>query len=193
MKKKALFLQILLAASLLFTTAAYAAEISSTRDIAIGSSGQMEMIGTIEPNILSVTMPTFVPFSISNSIPSQNKVVSPRIHMKNNSYVPVEINVVYTDVNISKLQNTQWSDTGNVGPNQIAIGLKKGTAADKMPEDISQAHWLKANRPQNLNVLNLDANETGALYVVGTLGQNVSENAAFNVTPTFVVRNASQN
>ena len=85
MKKKALFLQILLAASLLFTTAAYAAEISSTRDIAIGSSGQMEMIGTIEPNILSVTMPTFVPFSISNSIPSQNKVVSPRIHMKNNS------------------------------------------------------------------------------------------------------------
>ncbi len=122
MKKKALFLQILLAASLLFTTAAYAAEISSTRDIAIGSSGQMEMIGTIEPNILSVTMPTFVPFSISNSIPSQNKVVSPRIHMKNNSYVPVEINVVYTDVNISKLQNTQWSDTGNVGPNQIAIG-----------------------------------------------------------------------
>ena len=62
-----------------------------------------------------------------------------------------------------------------------------------MPEDLSQAHWLKANRPQNLNVLNLDANETGALYVVGTLGQNVSENAAFNVTPTFVVRNASQN
>ena len=49
----------------------------------VGGSGQMEMVGTIEPTILSVTMPSFVPFNISNSLSTQNKVISPRINVKN--------------------------------------------------------------------------------------------------------------
>ena len=58
MKKRTIFLQFALAASLVFSTIASAASAASTKDIPIGGSGQMEMVGTIEPTILSVTMPT---------------------------------------------------------------------------------------------------------------------------------------
>lgn len=188
MKKKSIFLQLALAATLLFSTVTYAAEVTSTRDIPVGSSGQMEMIGTIEPTILSVTMPTFVPFNISNSLSTQNKVISPRINVKNNSNIPVQVDVAYTYVNLEKMQNVQWSNTGTVGPNEIAIGFKQETAKDEMPTDLSQARWLHANENQDMNVLILDSNQESAMYVVGTLGQDVSESATFNVTPTFVVR-----
>ena len=187
MKKKTMILQLALAASLLFSTVAHAGDITSTRDIPVGSSGQMEMVGTIEPTILSVTMPSFVPFNISNSLSTQNKVVSPRIKVKNNSNVPVQVDVVYTNVDISKLNNTTWSDTGSVTANQIAIGLKQEEKENEMPTDLAHARWLKANVKQDMNVMILDSNQEGAMYVVGTLGQNVSESATFNVTPTFVV------
>lgn len=191
MKKKILFLQLVLMASLLFSTVSYAVDANSSRDIPIGGSGQMEMVGNIEPTILSVTMPTFVPFNISNSISTQNKVISPRIKMKNNSNIPVQINVSYTKVDLSKLSNVGWSDTGTVSANQIAIGLKQEEAKDEMPTSLSQARWLKANQKQDMNVLILDANQENALYVVGTLGQNVSDSGTFNVTPTFVVSKTS--
>ncbi len=191
MKKKTMILQLALAASLLFSTVAHAGDITSTRDIPVGSSGQMEMVGTIEPTILSVTMPSFVPFNISNSLSTQNKVVSPRIKVKNNSNVPVQVDVVYTNVDISKLNNTTWSDTGSVTANQIAIGLKQEEKENEMPTDLAHARWLKANVKQDMNVMILDSNQEGAMYVVGTLGQNVSESATFNVTPTFVVSRTS--
>ncbi len=60
-----------------------------------------------------------------------------------------------------------------------------------MPTDLAHARWLHANEDQDMNVLILDANQEGAMYVVGTLGQDVSESATFNVTPTFVVRRTS--
>ena len=60
MKKKTMFLQLVLAACLLFSSTAFAAEPASTRDIPVGGSGQVEMVGTVEPTILTVTMPTFV-------------------------------------------------------------------------------------------------------------------------------------
>ncbi len=192
MKKKTMFLQLVLSATLLFSSVAYAAEIKSTRDIPVGGSGQMEMVGTIEPTILSVTMPTFVPFNISNSIPDQNKVISPRIPVKNNSNVPVQVDVAYTKVDISKMKNTEWSNTGSVADNQIAIGLKLESSDGKIPTTLSNARWLKANKAQDMNVMVLDANKEGAMYVVGTLGQNVSESATFNVTPTFVISKTSK-
>ena len=191
MKKKTLFLQLALAASLTFSAVAGAATATSTRDIPIGGSGQMEMVGTIEPTILSVTMPTFVPFNISSSITYQNKVVSPRINVKNNSNIPVQIDVTYTKVDLSKIKNAKWSDTGTVNENQIAIGLKQEEIENEMPEDLAHAKWLQANKKQDTNVMILDANQKGAMYVVGTLGQKVSENATFNVTPTFVVSKTS--
>lgn len=191
MKKKSIFLQLVLAATLLFSTVTYAAEVTSTRDITVGSSGQMEMIGTIEPTIMSVTMPTFVPFNISNSLSTQNKVISPRINVKNNSNIPVQIDVAYTYVNLEKMSNVQWSNTGTVGANEIAIGFKQETAENEMPTDLAQARWLHANEYQDMNVMILDSNQEGAMYVVGTLGKDVSESATFNVTPTFVVSRTS--
>ncbi|MCI9083231.1 MAG: hypothetical protein HFI70_13305 [Lachnospiraceae bacterium] len=191
MKKKALFLSLALAASMLFSNISYAADASSTRDIPVGGSGQMEMVGTVEPTILSVTMPTFVPFNISSSLSTQNKVISPRINMKNNSNVPVRIDVTYTKVDLSKLKNVTWSDTGTVGADQIAIGLKQEETKNEMPKTLAQARWLKANQKQDMNVLILDSNQEGALYVVGTMGDGVSDNGTFNVTPTFVVSRTS--
>ncbi len=189
MKKKLLFLQLILSAALLFPTVSYA---TSTKDIPVGGSGQMEMMGTVEPSILSVTMPTFVPFNISNSLSTQNKVISPRINMKNNSNIPVRIDVTYTKVDLSKLNNVEWSNTGTVSKNQIAIGLKEEETSNEMPTDLSRARWLKANQKQDMNVLILNANQEGALYVVGTLGQEVSDTGTFNVTPTFVVSKTSE-
>ena len=189
--KKKLFLQRVLAASLLFSSVSYAAEATSTKDIPVGGSGQMEMVGTVEPTILSVTMPTFVPFNISSSLSTQNKVISPRISMKNNSNVPVRIDVTYTKVDLSKLKNVSWSDTGTVNSNQIAIGLKQEETKDEMPKTLTQARWLKANQKQDMNVLILDSNQEDALYVVGTMGDGVSDNGTFNVTPTFVVSRTS--
>ena len=106
--------------------------------------------------------------------------------------MPVQIDVAYTSVDISKLRNTTWSDNGTVGPNQIAIGLKQEGADGEMPKDFSQARWLKDNEAQDLNVMVLDMNEEGALYVVGALGSQVTENVTFNVTPTFVVSRTSE-
>lgn len=194
MKKKNMFLQLALSATLLvsaLSTTAQAAEATSNKDIPVGGSGQVEMVGTIEPTILSVTMPSFVPFNISNSLSTQNKVISPRINVKNNSNVPVQIDVAKTDIDISKLKNTSWSDTGAVNSNQIAIGLKKEETPNEMPETLSNARWLKHNQTDHMNVLILDSNQEGAMYVVGTLGDKVSESATFNVTPTFVVSRTS--
>lgn len=191
MKKKTMFLQLVLAACLLFSSTAFAAEPASTRDIPVGGSGQVEMVGTVEPTILTVTMPSFVPFNISNSLSTQNKVISPRINMKNNSNVPVRIDVTYTKVDLSKLKNVTWSDTGTVGADQIAIGLKQEETKNEMPKTLAQARWLKANQKQDMNVLILDSNQEGALYVVGTMGDGVSDNGTFNVTPTFVVSRTS--
>lgn len=194
MKKRNMFLQLALTAALLasaLSTTAHAAEATSNKDIPVGGSGQMEMVGTIEPTILSVTMPSFVPFNISNSLSTQNKVISPRINVKNNSNVPVQIDVAKTKIDISKLKNTSWSSTGTVGANQIAIGLKQEDTLNEMPKTLTNAKWLKENQTENMNVLILDASQEGAMYVVGTLGDKVSESATFNVTPTFVVSRTS--
>ncbi len=196
MKKKNIFLQLALTAALLastFSTTAHAAEATTTRDIPVGGSGQVEMVGTIEPTILSVTMPSFVPFNISNSLSTQNKVISPRINVKNNSNVPVQVDVASTKVDISKLKNTTWSNTGAVNDNQIAIGLKQEDTPNTMPTDLANTRWLKDNQTEEMNVMILNSNQEGAMYVVGTLGQKVSESATFNVTPTFVVSQTSGN
>ncbi len=196
MKKKNIFLQLALTAALLastFSTTAHAAEATTTRDIPVGGSGQVEMVGTIEPTIISVTMPSFVPFNISNSLSTQNKVISPRINVKNNSNVPVQVDVASTKVDISKLKNTTWSNTGAVNDNQIAIGLKQEDTPNTMPTDLANTRWLKDNQTEEMNVMVLNSNQEGAMYVVGTLGQKVSESATFNVTPTFVVSQTSGN
>lgn len=193
MKKIFKILSFVLSVSLLFSSSAFAAETMASKDIPIGSSGQMEMIGTIEPTILSVTMPSFVPFNISNSLSSQNKVISPRINVSNNSNVPIQVDVAYTSVDMTKMRNTTWSDNGEVNDNQIAIGFKQEERLNEMPADLLNTKWLAANKHQNMNVLILDANQQDAMYVVGTIGALVSGSTTFNVTPTLIVRKTSFN
>ena len=190
MKRK---LSALLAAMLivsLFVTAAYASNGYQSSDIPIGSSNEVLMVGTIMPSIMSVTMPTYVPFHISRTIEGDNKVVSPRITVSNNSSVPVSLDIVYTSVDLSNLQGTTWAEGPNVGENQIAIGFQMETLANQMPTMLNQTAWLKANTQEAINVMRLNAYGSDTMYVVGTLGNAVPENNVFSVIPTFVVREA---
>ena len=170
MKRKNLlrFLAVVLIMGL-FTVNAYAAGSYQDKDIPIGSSSEVLMVGEIEPTIMSVTIPSYVPFHISRSIETENKVISPRITMISHSGVPVSVDVVYTNVNLSNLQGTTWG-------------------SDRYVSD--KTKWLLANTYQYLNIASLNAYGSSSIYVVGTLGSAVPEDSSFTVTPTFVVSRA---
>lgn len=172
------------------TTAVLAAETGNTTDIPIGQSNtDVQMVGNIEPSIMSVTIPSYVPFHISRSIETENKVVSPRIVVKNNSAVPVELTIQKSRADISSLPNTTWATSASIGPNQIAIGLKLEEVENVAPTNLVRAFWLSGdNSYQNTDIMSLNAYATDAMYVVGNLGAAVPENKSFTVTPTFVVR-----
>ena len=194
MKTKSIFrlLPILLIGALLVTSA-YGADLpigASNMDIPIGASGDMVMVGTVEPTIMSVTMPTYGPFHIARAVQGDNKVISPRITVTNNSSVPVSLEVSYTRVDLSKLPGTTWNNGQYVGNNQIAIGFQPETTVNQMPTSLAGTKWLQANVFQNVNVMSLSAYGESAMYVVGTLGSAVPENNTFSVIPTFVVRQA---
>ena len=182
-------LAALMAVSLL-ATAAYASSNYQSGDVPIGSSNEVLMVGTVVPSVMSVTMPTYVPFHVSRTIEGDNKVISPRITVTNNSSVPVSLDVVYTSVDLSKLQGTTWNNGQYVGENQIAIGFQPETLANQMPTTLGRTTWLQANIQDNLSVLSLNAYGSSSMYVVGTLGDDVPENNSFSVIPTFVVRQA---
>ena len=194
MKTKSIFrlLPILLIGALLVTSA-YGADLpigASNMDIPIGASGDLVMVGTVEPTIMSVTMPTYVPFHIARAVQGDNKVISPRITVTNNSSVPVSLEVSYTRVDLSKLPGTTWNNGQYVGNNQIAIGFQPETTVNQMPTSLAGTKWLQANVFQNVNVMSLRAYGESTMYVVGTLGSAVPENNTFSVIPTFVVRQA---
>lgn len=168
---------------------AYAAY-DSNMDITVGDStngGQITMVGTVQPSVLSVTMPSYIPFSISKAIANQNKVVSPRIPVANNSTIPVSIYIKSTSVNIKALPGTQWATRSTVGNNEIAIGLKNETVENAAPTNLNETQWLE-NGEQDISLVNLGPNGEGYLYVVGTLGMAVPENQTFSVVPTLVVK-----
>ena len=149
MKTKSIFrlLPILLIGALLVTSA-YGADLpigASNMDIPIGASGDMVMVGTVEPTIMSVTMPTYVPFHIARAVQGDNKVISPRITVTNNSSVPVSLEVSYTRVDLSKLPGTTWNNGQYVGNNQIAIGFQPETTVNQMPTSLAGTKWLQAN------------------------------------------------
>ena len=191
MKRKNLlrFLAVVLIMGL-FTVNAYAAGSYQDKDIPIGSSSEVLMVGEIEPTIMSVTIPSYVPFHISRSIETENKVISPRITMISHSGVPVSVDVVYTNVNLSNLQGTTWGSDRYVSDNQIAIGFQAETLANQMPASLDQTKWLLANTYQYLNIASLNAYGSSSIYVVGTLGSAVPEDSSFTVTPTCVVSRA---
>lgn len=173
-------------AAVLLATSVFAADAYQSANVPIGSSSEVVMAGNIEPTLMSVTLPSYVPFTVSRSLEGTNKVISPRITMSNLSGVPVEVNVTYNRVNLSGLQGTTWNSTGNVASNQISIGFQAETDENQMPVSLNQTQWL-AQGAQFLNVANLYAYGNSSVYVVGTLGDQVPEEGAFTVIPTFVV------
>ena len=139
MKRKLFSAILVVALSLsLFATAAYASNGYQSGDVPIGSSNEVLMVGTVMPSVMSVTMPTYVPFHVSRTIEGDNKVISPRITMTNNSSVPVNLDVVYTSVDLSKLPGTSWAIGPNVAANEIAIGFQPETLFDQMPTTLAQ-------------------------------------------------------
>lgn len=191
MKRKRLFSFLAVAlAAVLFSVNAFAAGSYQDRDLPIGSSGKVRMVGEIEPSLMSVTIPSYVPFHISRSVEGENKVISPRITIISHSGVPVNVDVAYTTVDLSGLMGTTWSDGQNVGENQIAIGFQFETQSNQLPTTLDQTKWLQAYSPHSLNLTNLNPYGSSTLYVVGTLGSAVPEDSSFTVTPTFVVHKA---
>ena len=190
MKRK---LSVILAAIMavsLFVTAAYAYNGYQSGDVPIGSSNEVLMVGTVVPSVMSVTIPSYVPFHVSRAIEGDNKVISPRITVTNNSSVPVSMEVAYTSVDLSKLQDTVWGIGPSVASNEIAIGFQPEMLANQMPTTLNQTTWLQANVQQNVSIMSLNPYGSSSMYVVGTLGSAVPENNSFSVIPTFVVRQA---
>ena len=173
----------------LFVTAVGAATDYQSSDVTIGTSNEVRMVGSIVPSIMSVTMPTYVPFDVSRNVQTENKVVSPRITMTNNSYVPVYVVAYDTVVDLSNLPGTSWATSRYVGANQVAIGFKNETQPNQMPENLDQTTWLNRYGYSG-TVMSLDANEAGSMYVVGALGNSVPENKTFTVIPTLVAHQA---
>ncbi|MCI8478768.1 MAG: hypothetical protein HFE97_10620 [Oscillospiraceae bacterium] len=188
-RKLSAMLAALMAVSLL-VTAAYASSGYQSGDVPIGSSNEVLMVGTVVPSVMSVTIPSYVPFHISRAIEGDNKVISPRITVTNNSSVPVSLDVSYTSVDLNKLQGATWGIGPNVAPNEIAIGFQLEMLANQMPTTLSQTTWLQANVQQDVSVMSLNPYGSSSMYVVGTLGDSVPENNSFSVIPTFVVRQA---
>lgn len=191
MKHKRLlsFLTVLLAAALLSVNV-FAASSYQDKDLPIGSSSEVLMVGEIEPTLMSVTIPAYVPFHISRSVEGENKVISPRVTITSHSGVPVSVDVAYTTVNLSGLKGTTWCNGQYVGENQIAIGFQPETLSNQLPTSLNQTKWLHANSMQYLNLTSLNPYGSSTLYVVGTLGAGVPEDSSFTVTPTFVVSKA---
>ncbi|MCI9551352.1 MAG: hypothetical protein HFF25_07360 [Oscillospiraceae bacterium] len=62
MKRKLSALLAAVLAAGLFVSAAYASSGYQSGDVPIGSSNEVLMVGTVVPSVMSVTMPTYVPF-----------------------------------------------------------------------------------------------------------------------------------
>lgn len=180
---------LLLAATLL--PGANAADAVKSGDVVIGTSNDVQMVGTIEPTIMSVTIPSYVPFHMSRSLDGENKVISPRITIVNKSRVPVALDVVYTNVDLSKLGSTTWSNGVHIGEDQIGIGFQREVDPNVAPTSLDNTMWLQTNSTQHIRLMDLDASQNGSMYVVGGLGMNVPEDSTFSVTPTFVVSQAT--
>lgn len=174
-----------LAAALLLSTA-YAANGYQTSNVPIGSSSEVVMEGSIEPTLMTVVLPAYIPFTVSRALEGTNKVISPRITMSNLSGVPVGVTVTENRVDLRNLQGTTWNSTGNPGSQQIAIGFQPETVENQMPTSLNQTKWLSEGR-QNLALADLYSYSNSTVYVVGTLGDQVPEEGSFTVIPTLVV------
>lgn len=155
-------------------------------DITIGTSGgkEISLVGHVEPTLITVTMPSYIPFDISKSASTENKVLSPSIDITNNSKVPVSIYVDNTRIDIGQLSGASWGTSANITERQVAIGFTEAASA---PSGLGDASWL-LNGKQKTDLLRIDSQSSGNLFIVGAIGDLVPENKTFSVTPTLVVK-----
>lgn len=185
MRMASFFTAVCMTAALASSMAFAASDVvDSGIDIATTGGKSIQLRGHVEPTIISVTMPSYIPFDISKSVQGANKVVSPRIEVSNHSLVPVSVMVDYASVDLTQLGSTTWSSSGLVNSNQVAVGFMETST---QPTYLDGASWLKSGA-QETALLDMQAKAGGILYVVGNIGNEVPENKTFTVTPTLVVR-----
>lgn len=154
-------------------------------DITIGESGtDIILEGNVDSSIISVTMPSYIPFTFRKEMEGQNKVLSPQIRLINNTNLPTSVYVNNNRVDLSHLSGAIWTTGANVNQNELSVGFKQ---SDTMPTSLTGAKWL-AEGYQNTDISSLSGKGEDKLYVVGVLGSAVPENRVFTVTPTLVVR-----
>lgn len=155
-------------------------------DIALEGGKSIDLVGTVQPTIISVTMPAYIPFDMNYNLSTQNKVISPTIDVTNHSTVAVDISVGRTSVNLTGMRNARWSDSGTVvGDNQIAVGFME---SDSMPSTLPDTvKWLRNGVNNTPLLTNLATNDVGRLFVVGNIGKDAGSEGTFTVTPTLLV------
>ncbi len=181
-----------LAALSLSSGLVYASNYNSV-DVTVGEGREMTMIGSVLPSIVSVTIPTTVPFDMSKNLSGENKAVSPVVPFRNNSASTLYVSIRQTTIDISKFPGTAWSDDGVVyeNDNSIAVGFMRVTSDSALrPTDIedNKTTWLiKGAFSQGL--VEIPKNSSKFTYVVGKIGKSVPETGGtnFTVVPTFVV------
>lgn len=154
-----------------------------------GGGIQVSMSGSVEPTILSVTLPTDIVFEIGKSNEGENKVLSPAVPVSNGSSQGVYIYAQNTQVDMSQMGGAVYvpSTTGgslavtaggfvvsgggfvtsgsiSVMPNEIAVGFSEErvpTSGAVMP-GLGQARWLIHDPDQNIWM-----NRTQLAYIPG--------------------------
>lgn len=155
-------------------------------EVPIGASSVMELQGYIQPTIMTVTMPSKVSFDVQKSISQENKVLSPRIVVQNNSTYPVNISMEHATVDISSLDGTIWSENGIIGDYSLAMGITKERQLNQAPETFQYTNWI-VDGYHDKNIMQVDSHDQGAMYVVGGIGKYVPDNKSFKVAVRFVV------
>ena len=151
--------------------------------IELDNPQDVQLHGEVEPTIISVTAPSYIPFSMSRSLSRENKAVSPRIAVENHSAVPVEVYVADTRIDLGALGGASWSADGNVGEKQVAVGLKEASAE---PQSLAGAQWLREGKQETL-LSTLQPESASSLFVVGALGTGIPESRGFTVVATLMV------
>lgn len=193
-KSVSLFMAICMLLIMALCPAVYAAEgrandsdpYDSGGGIEISTSGgkQIRLEGHVSPTIISVTMPSYIPFDISAGVSRPNKAVSPKITVENHSEVGVTVAVDNVEIDISGLGDSAvWETDGNVSPNGLAIGFSK---SETEPQGLNNAVWLEAKKVTK-QLMELNGKDSGTLYVVGAIGSSVRD-GTFTVIPTLVVK-----
>lgn len=186
-KAIALILSLAFVIGCLPAVSASAASYSDSGATIVDSGGTLiGMAGTTQNTILSVTMPSYIPFELSRNISMENKAVSPRIDITNNSEIPVEVYVSDVDCDFSQIPyccldtDPEWVSQSSY---ELAVGFQVQQTA---PSTFRNAKWFHEGI-QHMTLTTISAKDTQSMYVVAALGTQVPDGRSFTLIPTVVV------